>query len=283
MAFRDYQVFITGEFQIWGPWYYNKTIRSVAAVFGTLFNDIHVARRKSDGSLTNEKRVPIAYGPKQSFLERIRQRPDLEDTKVAMKLPRMSFSYSTPLYDPERQRSKRGYIQEGRDKIKNPAPYRIPFELSIYTKNEDEALQIIEQILPYFNPSVGVTIKPVVGKTFTDNLKFTFLSANKDDQYEGAADSTQRVLIYTLTFDAAINLYKNVDYFRGSGATGDGSIGGAGGISTGEYDSDITERPVIKRVIINHIDGEDEVFDDMTLTINPLSAEANEEFEIVCE
>jgi len=233
-----------------------------------LFNDIHVARRDADGSLTNQKRVPIAYGPRQKWLERIRQRPDLEDTKVAIKLPRMSFSYSTPLYDPSRQRSKRGYIREGNTKIKNPASYIVPFELSIYSKNEDEALQIIEQILPYFNPSIGVTIKPVDGHEFTDNILFKFLSADKNDEYEGSAESHERVLIYTLTFDATINLYKNLDYFGRFGSDDFGKI---------------QERPVIKTVKLNFLDDSEEVFDGLTLKVNPPTANENDTFEVICE
>lgn len=211
--------------------------------------------------------MPIAYGPRQKFLERINQRPDLEEERVAIQLPRMSFSYDTPLYDSERQRNKRTYVQEGRDKIKSPAPYRIPFQLSIYSKNEDEALQIIEQILPYFSPSIGVKMKPVSGMDFTDEIIFSYLSANKEDNYEGSFED-RRVLIYTLTFEARVNLYRNTRYF---GRYGSDNYG------------DIQDRPVIKNVTIKNIDEDEVPFDGMKLVVTPQSAGADDLYEIICE
>jgi len=77
---------------MFGQWFYHKRIRSSVALFGALFNNIHVVRKNSSGEVISTEKVPLSYGPKRKFIERINENPDLEnDTKIAIKLPRMSF------------------------------------------------------------------------------------------------------------------------------------------------------------------------------------------------
>ena len=39
-----------------------------------------------------------------------------------------------------------------------PVPYNMQFELNIMCKLNDDALQIVEQILPFFQPSYNLTV-----------------------------------------------------------------------------------------------------------------------------
>jgi len=187
-----------------GTYYYHEIIRKTIISFGTVFNQIGI--RHSD---TGEMQVPLSYGPAQKFLARLEQQADLNKS-VQITLPRMSFEMNTIAYDPTR---KAGVTQtfktsDGTNlkKVYMPVPYNIGFELSIFTKLNDDALQIVEQILPYFQPSFNLTVDLVssIGEkrdipVILDNIAF-------QDDYEGDF-STRRALIYTLNFTAKTYLF----------------------------------------------------------------------------
>ena len=187
-----------------GTYYYHEIIRKTIISFGTVFNQIGI--RHSD---TGEMQVPLSYGPAQKFLARLEQQADLNKS-VQITLPRMSFEMNTIAYDPTR---KAGVTQtfktsDGTNlkKVYMPVPYNIGFELSIFTKLNDDALQIVEQILPYFQPSFNLTVDLVssIGEkrdipVILDNISF-------QDDYEGDF-STRRALIYTLNFTAKTYLF----------------------------------------------------------------------------
>ena len=187
-----------------GTYYYHEIIRKTIISFGTVFNQIGI--RHSD---TGEMQVPLSYGPAQKFLARLEQQADLNKS-VQITLPRMSFEMNTIAYDPTR---KAGVTQtfktsDGTNlkKVYMPVPYNIGIELSIFTKLNDDALQIVEQILPYFQPSFNLTVDLVssIGEkrdipVILDNISF-------QDDYEGDF-STRRALIYTLNFTAKTYLF----------------------------------------------------------------------------
>ena len=146
-----------------GTYYYHEIMRKTIVAFGTLFNQIYIRHDDGDGNLYNELKVPLAYGPSQKFLARIEQQGDL-NKPVQITLPRMSFEMNGIQYDSTR---KTGITQTFKAVDKNtsavkkvfmPVPYNINFELNILSKLNDDALQIVEQILPYFQPSFNVTI-----------------------------------------------------------------------------------------------------------------------------
>ena len=147
-----------------GTYNYHEIIRKTIIGFGTLFNNIYVKHHDQPGNnIIQEMKVPLAYGPSQKFLARLEQQPDL-NKMVAITLPRMSFEMTDIEYDATR---KSGITQtfkavDSRDsklkKVYMPVPYNLGFELSIMSKLNDDALQIVEQILPYFQPSFNLTI-----------------------------------------------------------------------------------------------------------------------------
>ena len=80
--------------------FYHGHIRRIVSVFGTLFNNINVVRKDQTSKVIYSTRVPLAYGPKSKFLMRLDQQKDLvDDDKIAMKLPRMSFEITSMTYD----------------------------------------------------------------------------------------------------------------------------------------------------------------------------------------
>jgi hypothetical protein len=86
-------------------------------------------------------------------------------------------------------------------------PYDVGFELNVYTANSDDGLQIIEQILPYFQPDYTVTM--IIDKDYMDtkrDIPFVLESVDYEDSYQGALTDRRRI-IYTLKFTAKIYLY----------------------------------------------------------------------------
>ena len=92
---------------MFGTHFYHEKTKKAVAIFGRLFNNIYVLRKNSSGAVISQLKVPLSYAPKQKYLERIRENPDLtNDTKVAIKLPRMSFEITSIAYDNARQLAK---------------------------------------------------------------------------------------------------------------------------------------------------------------------------------
>ena len=245
---------------MFGTYYNNKHLYNITAAFGTLFNDIYVVRADSSGNVVSQEKVPIAYGARDKHLARIREQPDFDDTKIALKLPRMSFQMTNMTYDNSRQlnkfcrtnvvspsgdNNKRGSIRAG-------APYNLEFELNIMAKTYNDAHQIIEQILPNFNPSLGLTIKPLKDyPTITQDVKVTLNSAVPSDEYTGDLKE-RRVMIFTLSFTVSM-----------------------------VFTTNIADSKVIKNVTVNIRD-----FDDSTITtgitssVNPSSATEDDSYTI---
>lgn len=195
-------------------YFYHQRLRKSVALFGTLFNNIYVIRKDKSGKSISQVKVPLAYAPKDKYLERIRTNPDLRnDTKVALKLPRISFEITSIAYDPERKLPKlnhydRNLTQTQRNKFFAPSPYQISFQLNVYAKNQDDALQIVEQILPYFNPQYTVSIKPFSDSypDIIEDVPITIQGVNFSDDFEGTLES-RRTIIYTLDFGMSVNFY----------------------------------------------------------------------------
>jgi len=192
-----------------GTYYYHQIIRKTIISFGTVFNQIFIKHKDGDGDIYNELRVPLAYGPSQKFLARIDQQADL-NKPIQITLPRMSFEMTSIRYDPSR---KTGVTQtfkasDGTNlkKVFMPVPYDIGFELNILSKLNDDALQIVEQILPYFQPSFTLSVDLVDSIGEKRDIPLVLENISFQDDYEGDF-STRRALIYTLNFTAKTYLF----------------------------------------------------------------------------
>jgi hypothetical protein len=192
-----------------GTYYYHEIIRRTVIAFGTLFNDIYVRHKDSAGDSISEMKVPLAYGPTQKFLARIEQQPEL-NKPIAMTLPRLSFEMTSIQYDPTRKanitQTFRACDGSNLKKVYLPVPYNLGFQLNLICKLQDDALQVTEQILPYFQPAFNLTVDLVdsIGEKrdipiILDNVSFT-------DDYEGDF-STRRILIYTFNFTVKTYLF----------------------------------------------------------------------------
>ena len=206
---------------MFGTHFYHEKIRKSVSLFGRMFNNIYVIRKNASGGVLNQLKVPLAYAPRMKYLERLRQNPDLyTDEKVAIKLPRMSFEITSFIYDTTRQLAKvnnfKGISQAPSDtvstprtqKFYSPVPYIITFDLNIYAKNQDDALQVVEQILPTFNPQYTLTIKPFPDdySDFKEDIPITIQSMTFSDDFE-AEYGQRRTIIYTLSFEMKVSFH----------------------------------------------------------------------------
>lgn len=192
-------------------YFYNGILEKTINAFGNLFNEIQIVKRNQSGNITSVLNVPISYGPTQKFLARLEQSPDL-NRPFQMVLPRMSFQMTGLSYDPKRKTTiTQTFLSRDTDnnvrKAYMPVPYDVDFDLSIMTKTSYDMFQILEQILPYFQPSYNVTIDLVddIGEKrdipiiFNNNIEMS-------DDYEG--DFTKiRYLTYTLKFTAKTYIF----------------------------------------------------------------------------
>ena len=197
-----------------GSYFYNETIRKTVIAFGTLFNNIRIKKFGTDGKTISQLKVPIAYGPMQRFLARIEQQPNFDDN-VAISLPRISFELTSYAYDPSRKSSPitkftgKGATKTKHKKIFLPVPYEIGFRLSFAAKLQDDSLQILEQILPHFQPSYNVTVNMLEGVEEKRDIPFTLANVSFVDEYEGDF-STRRFIQYDLDFIAKTYFYSEI-------------------------------------------------------------------------
>ena len=195
-----------------GQQFYHETIRKVVVAFGSMFNDIHLVRKDNSGNVTQSMKVPLAYGPRQKFLVRLREDADLTK-QVAVTLPRIGFEIAGVSYDPARKLNRvqkfkkvKGSKAQQLDTQYMPVPYNIEFSLYIMAKQSDDALQIVEQILPYFQPDYTVTISDNTDMGVKRDVPIVLGGVTYEDTYEG--DFTSRTtIIYTLSFTAKFYLY----------------------------------------------------------------------------
>lgn len=231
-------------------YFYNEVFRSVIIGFGSLFNDVQVRHNNSSGGVESVVKVPLSYGPTQKFLARMQQEKDL-NRPVQMTLPRMSFEFTNLEYDPTRKSSQvQTFVVKNEDGTKAnrgflPVPYNMTITLSIMTKLNDDMLQIVEQILPYFQPAYILPIKFLSDVKEKRDIPIQLVDIQMEDDYEGNFD-TRRALIYTLTFNAKTQVFGPVTDVSGE---------------------------IIKKVSVGYIGGgrsaSDTAVRDLTYTVTP--------------
>ena len=195
-----------------GQQFYHETIRKVIISFGTVFNSINLVRKDNSGTITQTMKVPLAYGPREKFLIRLREDADLTK-QVAITLPRIGFEIQNLAYDSTRKLSRvqkfkqvKGANTKQLDTQYMPVPYNLDIELYIMAKQSDDALQIVEQILPYFQPDYTLTINDMADMSIKRDIPIILNSIGYEDDYQGDFE-TRRALIYTLSFTAKFYLY----------------------------------------------------------------------------
>jgi hypothetical protein len=195
-------------------YYNNESLRKLVLGFGNLFNDMYVGKYDKDGNLTEKDRVPLTYGPKEKFIRRIKEVSTISDvTRSRITLPRMGFEMLGMSYDPTRKANKlritSGTVSDGEAQSGFSAvPYLVNFGLYTFTRNIDENLQLVEQILPYFSPEfiISVNFNDVDKKV---NVPIVLTSTGISEIYEGDFSET-RSITTTFSFIAKTYVYGKI-------------------------------------------------------------------------
>ena len=208
-----------------GQQFYHETIRNIVVGFGTIFNNIQLVRKDNTGKVQQTLKVPLAYGPRQKFLVRLNDDADLSKA-AAVTLPRIGFEITGLSYDPGRKLNRVQKFKKvktdtsgGIDTTKQldtqymPVPYNINFQLYILAKQSDDALQIVEQILPYFQPDYTITMNDNADMGVKKDIPVILNSITYTDDYQGDF-TTRRAIIYTLDFTCKFYLYGPVTSSR---------------------------------------------------------------------
>ena len=228
-----------------GEYYYHQIFRKSIIAFGTVFNNIIVKRKdpsRKDPDNLEAYKVPCKYGPIQKYLAIIAAEPTPERQAFQISLPSISFEIKGLNYDGSRKLVPTQFAKTvpptGKDGEGKPiqysqflpVPYNLDVELNIISKNQDDGLQILEQILPNFHPSLNVSIE-VIDETHEErDIAIVLNGVGYTDDYEG--DYTQRrTLLWTLNFTVKTYLFGPVDAQRDIRKI------------TLDYRSDIVKRP----------------------------------------
>ena len=198
-----------------GTQFYNEAVRKTVVSFGTLFNNIEL-KKIVNGQVIEVEKVPLAYGPKQKFLYRLQGNPT-DGRKVAITLPRIYFEMTGIDYDAGRKtpaitKTKAVVNPNSEEAAKEvrtqyvPVPYNISFELGIIAKSQDDGLQILEQILPFFQPAFSMSVKFIPDMNETRDVAIVLNSVDFDDEWEDDF-TTRRSLTYTMQFTAKSYIY----------------------------------------------------------------------------
>ncbi|MGL4522753.1 MAG: tail sheath stabilizer and completion protein [Bacilli bacterium] len=203
-------------------YFHNSSIRRYITLMGALFNHVSVSRVRDD--VTSYTKVPITYASKERFIQKlmnITNTSDGDDTfaKIETILPRMNLSLIDINYNPIfktniTNREINSRVRDGKPITTsqfNPVPFKLMFELGIYTRHEDDMFQIVEQILPYFQPNFSCKTTELHTNEITvdRDIQVTLQSISLDEDLEGDRMSRRR-LEWSIIFELDGYLYPPV-------------------------------------------------------------------------
>lgn len=213
-----------------GRYHYHQIFRKSIIAFGTVFNNLVIKRKASDRSNSEaleSYKVPVMYGPYQKFLAMIAGEPTPERAGTQISLPRISFEIKGLNYDVGRKLTPTQFTRtvppagSSAESSKQPAqysqfvpvPYNLEVELNILSKNQDDGLQILEQILPHFHPALNVSIVVIDETREERDIAIVLNGVGYQDDYEGDY-TTRRTLIWTLNFTVKTYLFGPLDLHK---------------------------------------------------------------------
>lgn len=189
--------------------FYHQTTRSYIVAFASLFDSIFC--NTGGGELTP---VPLHYAPKQKFLAILDEDMDKDGTDVETTLPRIAFEMTGMNYAPERHTNPMHQLRNNDPQAAgsfNRTSYDFNFAVYVATREFDDSLEIVEQILPMFTPDFTVSVKEKVGSLeIPTNLSIVLNSTSFNIDYEGSFESIRRIE-WTLNFTLKGYLYPNVE------------------------------------------------------------------------
>jgi len=187
------------------PIFTHHITRKFVVAFGSLFNDIWIERRvKSTEELQKNILIPLSYAPKEKWLVKIKQDPNLTRERLAIIMPRISFNLTNMSYDPDRKLqstiTNQMPVSNTQKNIQYvPVPYDFNFSVYVLADNMEDGLQIVEQILPFFTPEFTLTINIMEELGIKQDVPVILNSSNIEDNFDTDFDD-KRMIVWTLDF-----------------------------------------------------------------------------------
>ncbi len=185
---------------MYGNYFYHNTIRKYNLIIGSIFDNISINR--DDGKTI---KVPISFAPKEEYITLIKQQNSLTNNSIKMILPRMSFEMTGMSYAPDRMQAhmqRLKYSDTGNTKSQyQPVAYDFTYDLNIMAKHFDDIFQIVEQILPFFTPTINFPIKdlPELDVSITHDIAIELTDTSLEYDYEGSPEDDTRIITQTLS------------------------------------------------------------------------------------
>jgi len=243
---------------MFGTTFYHGTARKLIVAFGSVFNNIHVQRKEDDGSLIKDIKVPLAYESQKKYLARL-----IKDAKKNKQVPRMGFVMNDIQADLSRATNQMNELRFSHTdvnkahKIYSPIPYNFGFSLDIYVDYMDDGLQIIEQILPYFQPDFNIVIEEIPELDMKRDIPIELSGVTMTDEFEGEFGE-HRIVNWTLDF-----------------------------IVKGWMYPPIREQGIIKKVTANYMIGDFDpnapIVEQVKETVNPWTADVTDDWTTTIE
>lgn len=200
-------------------YYYANTVRNIIIAFLDMFDDITVKRYAKDFvTVVKTIDVPILYGPVEKFHQTRMEEESLE--RYYQTLPRMAVSVESIEYNPERcvatNELRSFYDPLSGTEIPlvirdvEPTPYDITFKMQIKADSQSDFYQILENVLPYFNPSLYLRVKEFSFMSLERDLRVTLESVVPEFS-EDIDETNTRVTNGTLTFKIDAYMYRPID------------------------------------------------------------------------
>jgi hypothetical protein len=185
--------------------YHEETKRLLIAV-SNLFSGITIRKEHADGVAEQAFKVPVDFGQKNKWVSMIRERPDVTKNQVQITLPRMVFEIGGFQRAPKRKMGTEGTFivadtPLGRTKVFNPSAWDVNVQLHVMTKDQNDALQVVEQLTPFFQPKMSVNFDILPEFTVKKDIPIVLSGVEMEDKYEGVPDD-QRVVVYTFNLVA---------------------------------------------------------------------------------
>lgn len=196
-----------------GAYFFHDLFTKYINVFGTLFNNLEVRRTNDAGEVIKRIKVPIHYVSKEFYYLRVLQNKGL-DKQTKLELPAMSFFMEGLSYDPNRQlptyQKMLGKIEtdnSGYNFHYTPTPWNLEFSLNVASRNISDLHQIVEQIIPFFKPSLTVGLKLLNQNISDDTFDIPIILNSISPQEITEGEQRGRIIMWTFSFTVKALLF----------------------------------------------------------------------------
>jgi hypothetical protein len=203
-------------------YFYNKSLRKLVVSFGSLFSNIYVEHPNQNDEANTQIIVPITYAPQEKFIRRLLEPSSIDNTtRIENQLPKLSYMMTSIVPDPSRRTNKSIPLKQMSNYpadctgttglIFQQIPVNISFSLFVYTRHLDDTLQIVEQIMPYFNPDHIIALDMNSAQTDV-HVPITMVSNSISERYDGDFGN-RRMNISSFNFIAKSYIFGKVNTF----------------------------------------------------------------------